>query len=1009
MGSAAPVGPPPGLGPPKPQQSTNTSQPQRYSRSFLLQLSKSPLIEKPSSIPPFAEWFGEWETYTPRPHNHQHNSQHGHERYNNHHRGDYTSRSQGSRYPHVSEDASGPMGEFSFHKGGDASSSSVAGGGSGGGYLTGFQGVRRRDGERGAERGETGRGFRKYEDRHDRSAGGEERGGRLGGDHGEGLTRGGNPRFPSSGKNPFGQLSASGTFKPAGKDGTDPPIDKRGYPLSSRMGSYGRNEREPVQLDDNGRPIRQPRGKDSGNYRDRDQQRRRHGGIDGQEEELEEGEWETVPRSPETERRLARAGGLADSASDWRKGSGAAGLPKRFNDNAANARGGPRGARNDVESRRGGGGGGSSAFPSWMADSNETPSWMDDSPSTSSNTPLPSSGEKKERGRLNFDAFKGSEVHVTPMEGEDSIQAFKREMKRREAEARAKDGDIDSQLESKFGKHDPPPGLTRPSDDQEATSSRASSLKPPGLALEGDSADNHERDSDSRNSVARTGESEVGKYTPSSAPASGAQQQQQSSGSGRGSRFARFFDGAAATNRAKEAQERAMAAHAAAATSGSSPAAANEVPKDDHAALSPSAQNASAGNMAALFQGMALNASQGRGESRNEGSATSPGGQPSEADLQGMQKIMAMLRGGGGGPDANASPSQQSGPTGTNGPSSANLMAMLAGGALSQGRPETPGSPQKKQQHLSQHVPPGLAAAAAGGRASPAPPRAPSPGIGFGNRSQSPSMGFRGEHSRMDSASQQQLQQQYHNAGQSPTHYQHGPPPGFAGQGRGGSGGYGMDPRMLSRPPPGLGGGSNGGGSGANGAGPSPVSTPGAGGGNNGPPGMRGPGNGANGINLSGLPPQLQQQLMNMPPQYQHAILNGHARGPPPPFPPGMPPLPPGMGGPPGPPPPPGHHLGPFAHQPHFGLPPFLAGHQGPYGGGGNNGNGGSSPLPPGHGHGHGHPQHHPHHVGPYSPSMNQGNNAGAATSPGAGPAGGFPPPPGMMQGPPGIYGQGQQ
>lgn len=764
----------------------------------------------------------------------------------------------------------------------------------------------------------------------------------------------------------------------------------QGFPLGARMTSYGRNDREPTPLDDNGRPIRLPRGAA------RDQQRRRQ---EGPEDGAEGGEWETVPRSPESERRLARAGGLADSASDWRKGSGATGPNKRSNDSIP-GRGGLRGNRNEMDGKRGTGG--SSAFPSWMADPNETPSWMEDSPTTSSNISLPNTSEKKERGRLNFDAFKGMDAHVTPLEGEDSIQAFKREMKRREAEARAKETTedvdrrdaVDKPQTNKLG---PPPGLSRSQDgpfheSSQAALSNASGSKPPGLSHVVQSSDTaNEPTATSAKPEGASGDFEersASNQTPSTA-ASGA--------GGRGSsRFARFFDPAAANNKAKEAQEKAMATRA--------PAGGMSEGQGGSSGIDPQSRSGNADGMATLFANMGLKPqNQVQQESNPAGGTSSP--QPTSADVQGMQKIMAMLRGGGGGPDGahgSKSPSAGSaGQTDTVGGSSANLMAMLAGASTIHGRSDTPSSPQQRSQSgqnqsqrhsLQSGPPPGFdlsRLAAGGGRESPTHAQMQHGGAGFSassgmpNRSQSPGVPFRNDHGPP---------QQY--GSQAPGPYGQGPPPGFGG--RPGSG-FGLDPRMMGRPSPG--GGS------LHGADSSPAGTPGGGAGTRDPNGHGGDNGG--GPSLANLPPHIQQQLMGLPPHVQHAILSGHARGPmpsgPPPFHPsmqGLPP-PPGISGPPQGPP---HHLGPFGpppsnHSHHYGLPPFLAGHQGPYGGG----NGGSSPggMPP-------------HHLGPYSPSAGHSGMSphppaasahGPPPPPGAGGSGGgFPP--GLMHGPPpGIYG----
>lgn len=130
---------------------------------------------------PFHYPSSDWESYTPRQGHTSHSNQYQHRgdseqqqgRYNNR-GGDREAGGHGRHYGRMQhDDASGPMGEFSHSKGGDAQQSSHANGRDG--YLPGFQGVRRREGGPPGERPERG-GDRP--ERHER--------GDRGGDRGEG-------------------------------------------------------------------------------------------------------------------------------------------------------------------------------------------------------------------------------------------------------------------------------------------------------------------------------------------------------------------------------------------------------------------------------------------------------------------------------------------------------------------------------------------------------------------------------------------------------------------------------------------------------------------------------------------------------------------------------------------------------------------------------------------------------------------------------------------------------
>ncbi|CAO1635449.1 unnamed protein product [Parajaminaea phylloscopi] len=921
----AAVGPPPGLGHPQPPH-TDASSPgklptsdhavhaggrltagtgPRYSKALLLKLASSPLVPgKPADMPPLAQWFGDWEPYTPKPHHNQHHQyhQHGGAGGSTGPTGGFVQNSRGNREGgsrhHHQRPEEGAMGEFKSEGSGQMHQGS--------GYLPGFQGVRRREGEREPR-------YRKNEDREGREY--ADSTGRFGANGGH------SSRFPT-GKNPFGQVSASGTFKPAGKDGDGSGQGR--FPMG-RMSSYNRE-------DDAAGHGRLPRtGGATGRRRNQ-----------AEEVEEESADWETVPRSPEAERKLARQmGGLADSAADWRRGPGAAGPPPGLakRGGADGQRGGR--TRGD-DSRRAGPSG---SFPAWMVDDSE-PSWMNDE-GASSPAPLTSLGEKRERGKLNFDAFKTSEnFHATPREGEDSIQAFKREMKERERRAAGRSASEEVGNETVPGTSTPP-GLSKASlrtsqaPDADGEDHLGDSARTEVKASKGQ--EDHD-EAPSRSAAASSAVTPVVQDASAAAPA----------GSARGtSRFARFFDGTTATNKAKEAQERALAAMQAQHSQA-------EVAQGTSASSNAKADAPTAGGgLEMMLRNMGIKA---------PGDSPSSGGnnairQPSEADVEGMQKIMAMLRGGGGGGAGNAGQDSQHKGEGASSEASAGaagLMAMLAGAASagnaassSPRNPEAlmrgptndhsvstmsvggerPSSPQQPRLS-SQSGPPGLDAArfASRARASPGPTGRASPAPGtVAGRSQSPSIAF-------------------HHLQHPQSEPQFGPPPQFAGSpsspaphpGRPPMPPFvGMDPRTMGNrpPPPGLGGG---------GVPPSFPGMHGAHGPSGAPsamsprsnlgPGAQGP-SGANGL-LAGLPPHVQQQLIGLPPHVQHSILtNG---GPmPPPLPGHLGPHQQFRGGQPGfspmPPPPPGFMPSGAGGSPAMGFPqqrPFPGNapqHVGPY------------------------------------------------------------------------------
>lgn len=605
------------------------------------------------------------------------------------------------------------------------------------------------------------------------------------------------------------------------------------------MGRMGRNERDADQssgaLDDNGRPIRMGRtqaagGKDFGAGRER----RRFpqdfadeaAGASGVPTDEDDGTWETVvPRSPDAERKLARAGALADAASDWRRGPGSAGLPKRVE--GLGGRGERRGDHRE-DSRRAGGGLGnnsSASFPAWMADEAETPSWMDDASQAANNSNSNnhnSSADRKERGKLNFDAFKGAEIHATPLEGEDSIQAFKREMKERERRAREKDGGpaatasgggVKSQNESTStpaARH-PPPGLSKPVSTETTDQGNGSTTTQHKEQSERAPVNPAEPGQQSRPAVR---EDKSAASNPAAAAAAAA-------AGGRGSsRFARFFDETAVTNKVKEAQERAMAGHSqASGVNGQGP-----TDRDGGASRGQSS------GLDSLLQGMQMGPSTGD-RARHQDSSMPPSQQVSSADNEGMQKIMALLRGGQAIPSEQPTPSTSTpssrpqalpASNATSSAAAAGLMAMLSGQ-----RP----SPQQETGPSQQHYAAQSAAALLDQRrnlasASPmgmASPISQLPPQHQHQRAQSPSYGFRAQ---SPSVSYQQQEHQQHQQQQ-----RFGTP--------------------WNGAPPGL-------------------------------------GDNMQGYREAALPPHLHNQFASLPPHIQHSIMQGRTPMPPPP---GMPPM----------------------------------------------------------------------------------------------------------------------
>lgn len=669
-----------------------------------------------------------------------------------------------------------------------------------------------------------------------------------------------------SGKNPFGQISASGTFKPAGAPGggrglpRDPNAEggdgRRG--MGERSTSFGKDRMREMLPDDRRRdPARGDR-------------RRGERGLDV-DESREEGEIE----SP----RMRRAGG-ADTASDWRR-PGDRDRAGPFN-NLGSDRLRP-GERRGGDQRRAGG-------APWSGDADDNPAWLEDDSEplpVDNRAPFGQFGSRRKDGDGLGDGAGGNDMAGAV----DSIQAFKAQMKERERRERLARGE-------------PEPEPVAP---QESTHS--GSFGADREYAFGSEADSRQAELDAirqemmaaANQRSVSGGSLYDSISNSHGGAEGGQGGGPPGLPGRSSRFARFFDGRNGPPR--DPQAAALAAQqkmleSMGAAKATAPEAASETNKDAPQSPPPNASSSSI-NISELFSKTSI-----------KDGAQKDGKNVSDADQQSMQKLMAMLQGGGSG---SATPNASKGNEGKSEQqqqqfeSADQLKALLRG---QQGRNGDGGANERPRSIVS-------------------------PGV-------SPAESYNQQHQRESSTSshqqqfppqqqpQQQQQEQYSQYQQqrsespaiggsfndprqqmggigSPTS-----PGGPAGVGSPGSapglagfGGFpggmpgrppppGMDPRLMGRPPMGGPGGfqqmpphiaaSLGLARGPLPPGMMPPSPMGV------PPGARGP-NGAFGFAPfpggrpppppPGMPPQLYQQLMSMPPHIQQQVLSGQG------FPPG--------------------------------------------------------------------------------------------------------------------------
>lgn len=542
-------------------------------------------------------------------------------------------------------------------------------------------------------------------------------------------------------------------------------------------------------------------------------ERRRLGGYeDGEEEE----EWENVPKSPESERRN-RAGHLADSATDWRR-AGAGKLP---------------GKASQMKER----GGRKSSFPAWMAEESE-PSWMnegqDDGSYQMGGRDGGGGGGRGHDGSSRRQAMGDDDDVDVDVTGMDSIQAFKAQMKEREKRERERNQGSSSALTA-----GPPPGLEKRGEmeDQDSKTDGMAALQSVGMNQQEKTAaalfDNFASSAKQRQQEKQQQQQQHQSYeqltSPSDAAAAaaiiadtfGADQVVLP---GRSSRFARFFDGKPQAA-ALAAQQRQMeATHR------------NAAEQSPSSTIKQSNNDQSGGDaMAELFKGLSTDRSNVHETKEKSGPASPPGLQrnPSEADVQSMQKIMALL-GGGGGPQK---------------------------GHENNRSPQPPGPPPS--------LPPGINLGSGGGSQNHSE-QASHPSQQSG-QTHSPNSAYR-------HAPQQQQQQHpqgsWANAVSNPgqpfdPHAFGGSPPGPGQQGPPFRPPFGIDPRLLNRgPPP-----------------PQAIPPQFSAAAMSGMPPIRGI-SGNFGMPPFGpgirppppppLPPQLQQHMMTLPPQAQHQLLMQH-------------------------------------------------------------------------------------------------------------------------------------
>lgn len=733
------------------------------------------------------------------------------------------------------------------------------------------------------------------------------------GERGEGLRLGevGGRRMAPAGKNPFGQISASGTFKPAGTPGGGRGLPRDGNTegglgdgrrgMGERSTPYGKDRMREMLPDDRRRDPNRDR-------------RRGERGLEG-DESREEGEIYESGRNRRT--------GGADTASDWRR-PGDRDRAGPFSSLASDRlrpserRGAPR-----------------SGGAPWTGDADDNPAWLEDD-----SDPLPVDNRApfgQFGSRRNDPDGLGDPSQGGDMAGAvDSIQAFKAQMKERERRERLARGEPEPEPVQNNDTYDAGSfGADRDSSREYHFGSDAASQQSQLDAIRQEMiAAANQRSSSGASLYDSISNSHGGP---------GADGQGPPGLPGRSSRFARFFDGRGALPR--DPQAAALAAQQKMLESmgnlGSSNAAqtpsgvASKSEKDAAGAQSPQSQpNASSSsiNISELFSKTSI---------RDKGDGAQKDGKTvTEADQQSMQKLMAMLQGGGGnGGSGTGTPTLSKGvEVGADGHSSADQFSQLL--RSQQGRNGDDGANERPRSIVS----PGLAPAESlnhGLQArSPLPynqqhQRESSTSSALGHQQQQVPPQHRQQQQQHEQYPQYQQQQQQQRSespavggngmpyndprqqlsgptspGRAPGVGSPAPAPGMAGFGGfpGGMPGRppppGMDPRLVGRPPmggpgfqqmpphiaaslglargpmpPGMGN-----------LPPPPMGVPGG-------PGPRGPGpNGGFPPQFApfpggrppppGMPPQLYQQLMSMPPHIQQQVLAGQG------FPPGMPPPP---------------------------------------------------------------------------------------------------------------------
>jgi collagen type III alpha len=533
--------------------------------------------------------------------------------------------------------------------------------------------------------------------------------------------------------------------------------------------------------------------------------RRRGGGMENGDDEEE---WESVPKSPDNERRN-RAGQVADSAMEWRR-----------------AGSGKQGAKVPITKEREREGGRKTSFPAWMAEESE-PSWMAEGGQDDGNYQMGGGGGAGHEGDIDVD--------VTGMDG---IQAFKAQMKERERRERERNQGSSSALAA-----GPPPGLERrkDADDTELKHDGMAALQSVGMTQQDRSAaalfDNFASSAKQRQQEKQQHQthqdyagdaSEHSEMTAAEAMANRAASSANPENvvlPSRSSRFARFFDG--------KPQAAALAAQQKQMGGGADQSPSNTVKQE-------SAPRDNGPNvMADLFKGLSTEKSSDVKEAA--GPASPPGlhRNPSEADVQSMQKIMALLGGGGAAAHKSQDDSQATGQDAHHG----------RGG---------------QQPGLPPGLPPGINIGGGGGH-----PEKTSPPLHQGGQ-HSPTSPYR------NAPPPQHAQGSWANAVSNPGQPFDprlgpfgGSPPGPGQQVPPFRPPFGMDPRLLAR------------------GGPPPQGIPPqfAGAMNGMPPmgrgmpanfGMPSFGPGVRPPPPPPLPPQLQQHLMTLPPQAQHQLLMQH-------------------------------------------------------------------------------------------------------------------------------------